>query len=171
VTTCVRSKIRSGVVLTALLSVLVGCASAPDKVTTTEYEAAVGRVATCAKEHDVRLINDGWDPVGHERMLLRYDAPGLPFEQVDGVIERCEATYLAAVAAKYGETNRSYMSPELMKAVRACLANRKIDTTGREEGPEELIQTVPEDRRPDLSDCVQTSVREFYPHLLGVTFP
>jgi hypothetical protein len=194
----VRVRICSSIVLAALLAGPAGCTSTMDadrpppgdadtrlshsvvttsaegprdKVTPADYEAAVRRLAVCVDESGVKLVNDGWDPVDHERMALRYDAPGMPFEKVNAIIERCEGTHLAPVAARYNEDNQSFMSPELMKAVQECLTTRRIGVTGREADAQDLLRAVPGSRHQELRDCVREGVRKIYPGMLGISFP
>src|SRR5262245_32382140 len=59
------------------------------KVTTSDYEAAVGRFGVCLAESGIKLINDGWDPIDNERMMLRYDAPGMGYDEVSQITGRC----------------------------------------------------------------------------------
>jgi hypothetical protein len=187
--------IRSSILLAALLIGLTGCSTTPEagqprptrveeepstsaaapsgraKVTAGDYEAAVGRLAACLKESRIELLNDGWDPVDNERIILRYKAPGMDYEQVSKVAGRCESMYLTDVAARYTQDNKSHMAPELMAAVRACLKAREIELSGREQNPDDLLNAVPPNRHDELRACVRNSVRVLYPNLLSTSFP
>ncbi|MET7426009.1 hypothetical protein [Dactylosporangium sp. NPDC005555] len=188
--------IRSVVVLVALLSGLAGCSTATGsgqprvgdtqsptpsvatdtasppskKVTTADYEAAVSSLETCLKQAGLELFNDGWDPVDNERMLLRYKAAGMSFEQGDDIYHRCAVTYLEPVENRYNQDNKSHMEPALMTAVQACLKNKKISVSGREDNPTDLLAAVPANRHQDLRDCVRVSVKKVY-NDLATSFP
>jgi hypothetical protein len=185
--------IRSGVVLAVLLVALAGCertnatgqpgpvtvpssaAAVADgqraKVTTSDYEAAVDRLDACLKASGVQLINDGWDPVDNERMLLRFKADGMPQDQMNETIQRCQSDELEPVATQYNEDNRSHMEPALMAAVQACLRSTGIQVTGLEQNPQDLLAAVAPSEHQQLRDCVRTSVRAVYPNLYSTSFP
>ncbi|WP_307628721.1 hypothetical protein [Streptomyces turgidiscabies] len=168
----------------ALLCGLAGCSSetgtsrsAPasgggrpsGKVTDAVYEAAVGRFAECLQEDGMELLNDGWDPVDHEGMVLSYRAPGMSANEVSEISLKCRATHLDAVAEAYKQDNKSFMAPELMAAVRRCLAGKGIELTGRERNPQDLLRAVSGEK--ELRSCVHTSAGRLYPNLSTIVFP
>jgi hypothetical protein len=196
-----RLTIRSGVLLVALVCGLAGCSASTSagppvtgetspppsvttsasssttaeavrgKVTTADYEAAVRKLDGCLTKAGLQLINDGWDPVDNEQMLLRYKAPGMSFERGDKLYEECAATNLKPVADKYYQDNGSHMEPALMAAVQACVRRQGITLTGREQDPADLLAAVPEKKQQILRDCVRTSVTKIYPNLFATNFP
>jgi hypothetical protein len=141
------------------------------KVSTRDYEAAVGRLRTCLQKSGIELINDGWDPVDNERMILRYKAPGADFKTVDTLTGECESAYLDPVASRYVEDNGSHMEPDLMAAVQKCLTGKGVDLTGREKNPADLLKAVPERRHEELRECVRGALNEQYPKVIGAAFP
>jgi len=141
------------------------------KVTASDYEAAVGRFGVCLAESGIELINDGWDPIDNERIILRYGAPGMTYDELSQATERCRSTHLEPVATKYSEDNQSHMAPELMAAVQECLRNGNIQLTGRELNPQDLLDAVPQNRQEELRFCVRESVRRLFPSLFSTSFP
>jgi len=141
------------------------------KVTTTDYEAAVRLLDACLRRAGVELFNDGWDPVDNERMLLRYKPVKVSSEEADEAYQRCFSTKLDAVATRFNEDNKSRMEAPLMAAVQACLKSRKIQMSGDEQNPSDLLAAVPEARQQELRDCVRTSVAKVYPDLFSTSFP
>jgi len=137
-------------------------------VTDAVYEAAVGRFAECLQQDEIELLNDGWDPVDHERMVLRYSAPGLSANEVGERSMKCRAAHLEAAADAYTQDNPSSMAPELMAAIRSCLAGKGIELTGQERNPQDLLRAVPEEK--ELRSCVHTSAGQLYPNM-SIMFP
>jgi hypothetical protein len=196
-----RSTIRFGVLLVALLCGPAGCSAststgppaagetsaapeapaageksaAPEtprrKVTTADYEGAVRLLDGCLKKAGIQLLNDGWDPVDNERMLLRYKAPGMSYERGDELYQACAVTHLKPVADDYLRDNRSHMEPALMTAVQRCVTAAGVALSGREDNPADLLAAVPEDRQQILRDCVRTSLASTYPKLFSTSFP
>ncbi|MFD6892149.1 hypothetical protein [Streptomyces sp. NPDC059957] len=148
-----------------------GGARPTGKVTDAVYEAAVGRFAKCLQQDGIELLNDGWDPVDHERMVLTYSAPELSANKVGETSQKCRAAHLESVTAAYKQDNPSSMAPELMAAVRSCLAGKGIELTGRERNPQDLLGAVAEEEEEELRACVHTSAGELYPNLSTIVFP
>ncbi|MFJ6758651.1 MULTISPECIES: hypothetical protein [unclassified Streptomyces] len=139
------------------------------KVTDAVYEAAVDRFAECLAAEGIELVNEGWDPVDHEKMVLRYSAPAKSANEVGKVTTKCRTAHLDAVAAAYTEDNASLMAPDLMTAVRDCLAEKGIGLSGRERNPQDLLRAVP--GGDELRTCVHASAARLYPELSTVAFP
>ncbi|WP_327418827.1 hypothetical protein [Streptomyces sp. NBC_01233] len=176
---------RRLVLVALLLGGLAGCSSQPGgadrsapaggearptgKVTDAVYEAAVGRFAECLAAEGIELLNEGWDPVDHEKMMLRYSAPAKSANEVGKVTKKCRAAHLDAVADAYTQDNASLMAPDLMTAVRGCLAEKGIEISGKERNPEDLLRAVPGE--DELRTCVHASAGRLYPELSAVVFP
>lgn len=141
------------------------------KVTTEDYEVAVGQLDECLKKVGVELINDGWDPVDNERMLLRYKSPGMSFERGDQLYQNCVNAHLKPVEDRYNQDNKAHMEPALMAAVQDCVRGKGISLSGREDNPADLLAAVPETSRQALRDCVRESVSKVYPNLYATSFP
>ncbi|MDX5456332.1 hypothetical protein [Micromonospora tulbaghiae] len=141
------------------------------QITEREYEAAVSQMASCMAKSGVDLINDGWDPIDHEGMILRYKSPGMSGEASSKVYHRCREAHLDNVQKGFNATNKSRMAPDLMAEVRTCLTAKAIMLKGGEKNPADLTRSVPEGRYETLLDCVYGGVRKLYPRLVAVSFP
>lgn len=148
----------------------LGDGAVSGKMTKAEYEAAVRQMENCLAQSHVELVNAGWDPIDHEGMILGYKAPGLSEEKTLQVVRTCRGAYLDAAEERFKQDNKSYMAPELMRAVQTCLTDKGIAVTGREENPEDLIRVVPRERTKDLLECVHRNGKAIYP-TLPITFP
>ncbi|WP_328367593.1 hypothetical protein OHQ88_23230 [Micromonospora zamorensis] len=132
-------------------------------VTRQDYEAGVRETEVCLSEANVEQKNFGWDPVGNDEMILLYKSPVMSVKEALEVAEKCQAEHLDAVRAGYQRDNPSFMSPELMKAVQACVRGKGISLTGREKSPTDLMQSVPQKLLFNLVDCVHDAASEMFP--------
>ena len=133
------------------------------RMTRGDYEVAVGELKDCLTRSQVELVNEGWDPVDQQGMLLGYRAPQLADERVLEVARQCRAAHFDAAAARFRRDNAARMEPALMKAVQACMKDRGFKVTGREENPDDLVAAAPKDKIWEVADCVRLSSRKLYP--------
>jgi hypothetical protein len=141
------------------------------KVTAADYEEAVHRMEHCLADAKVELVNGGWDPVDHERMILQFKSPGMTSEKLQETAARCRVEYLNRTEAGYNKDNPSSMAVDLLAAVGKCLESKDIPVTGREKNPQDLLRTVPAKRHDDLRECVHSNAHKLYPELSFVAFP
>ncbi|MEU8254269.1 hypothetical protein AB0C06_08410 [Micromonospora inaquosa] len=135
-----------------------------------EYELAVRRLETCLSASKVTLVNDGWDPIGNDEMILGYASADLTLDEKMSVARRCRATHLDAAAERFRKTHAPYVSPDLLDTIRKCLAARGVRLANEEKSPEGILRVVPTERRPDLIECVHEGGRKLYPDT-PISFP
>jgi hypothetical protein len=130
---------------------------------TADYESAVSALRECLARQDVELVNMGWNPVHHQRMVLYFRNTDMPDDEVSRRGEQCKSSHLTRVEQQYVRNTEPVMDQKLLDLSRQCLSGRGAAVTGTEKNGPDLLRSVTAGKRNTVLECVSRSTAELYP--------
>ncbi|TWD75041.1 hypothetical protein FB561_6477 [Kribbella amoyensis] len=145
--------------LGAVAGLLLGSTGCGDggRVSEADYLEAVDEFTDCLADHDVQVINHGWDPVNRLSVSFSYAAEnGEPSQQ--GLA--CEEKHLTPVSMAYADQATAVMAEDLRAYVRVCLAGRQVAVPAKVTGLAGFVAAAGEEA---ASSCVSAGLATLYP--------
>lgn len=135
-------------------------------VTRQEYHRAVDLFATCVSRADITATARVLSPVDGRTLLFDL-VPGEGSDDPSAwnhAVETCNETHLSLIEPAYVEKQPHVMDPSLRTAVRTCLKEHGLPTTGVERNATDFVADSRE-RASDILTCIDVSARRVFPNL------